>query len=246
MSPHAPSSPGGGTGRHAVSSVSGRTPAQATTTTVTQREQSMASVPPGDVILVRHGEPAGIRQRMLLGHLDLPLDPAAMPGLERLAVRLAARIADGRAPRPQALWTSDLQRARQTAAVLAPVLGLALWPTPALREIDFGAWDGRHPDEFHGAEAQDLERFWSDPVHETPPGGENLAKVAARVAAWWRGAVAAGPIVAVGHYGSLGALSALALDLPLSAALRIVLQRGCAGCVQAGALRFWGLDGRDD
>ena len=42
-----------------------------------------------------------------------------------------------------AVWTSPVQRARETAEPITAGLGLIAWDSDALCEIDFGAWTGR-------------------------------------------------------------------------------------------------------
>lgn len=50
-----------------------------------------------------------------------------------------------------------------------------------LRELDFGAWEGRTAAELWERDADALGRFWSDPYGFTPPDGEPLADFEARV-----------------------------------------------------------------
>ena len=79
-----------------------------------------------------------------------------------------------------AVVSSPLRRARQTADVVAAELGLPVREVETLRECAFGEWEGltfaevqeRWPDELSG---------WLADTSVAPPGGESFDAVAARV-----------------------------------------------------------------
>ena len=52
-----------------------------------------------------------------------------------------------------------------------------------MRELHFGAWEGRSAAELMSTDAEALGRFWADPYGFTPPGGEPLLQFEARVLA---------------------------------------------------------------
>lgn len=83
-------------------------------------------------VLVRHGETdmAG----RFCGHSDPPLNYAG----ERQIELAASMLRDA----PQAIYTSDLKRARQSAEIIAAHFGVPMHLRPGLREIDFGEWEG--------------------------------------------------------------------------------------------------------
>lgn len=81
----------------------------------------------------------------------------------------------------QALVSSPLQRCAAFAEQLAGRHGLPLQLESGLRELDFGAWEGRTAAELWERDADALGRFWSDPYGFTPPDGEPLADFEARV-----------------------------------------------------------------
>jgi broad specificity phosphatase PhoE len=77
-----------------------------------------------------------------------------------------------------AVWSSDLQRASQTAAVIAPYLGVApVTLDPRLRESDAGPWQGLTPEE--------IELQWPGylAAHRRPDGFEPAAEVMSRATA---------------------------------------------------------------
>lgn len=103
--------------------------------------------------LIRHGESEGNRDKIYQGQNDLPLSSR---GYEQTAL-LAGRLAALHQIQPfSAIYSSDLQRAWQTAVPCAEAIGLPLLPHAGLREIDVGAWSGltfahiqeRFPDEW--------------------------------------------------------------------------------------------------
>jgi len=137
-------------------------------------------VPGRTLYLVRHAETLWNRSGRYQGQTDVPLSEEGYRQARLLASRLARRA--GREPF-DALWSSDLLRARQTAAVLGEALGLAVRVHPGLREMDFGAWEGLTQAEIERSFPESLEAYRRDPVHARPPGGECFAEVVERVGA---------------------------------------------------------------
>lgn len=201
--------------------------------------------------LVRHGVADDATGRCV-GHHDLALSPAGADGLARLGQRWPL-------PRPTRVVASDLARARDSAAVLAG--GWSPSPPVAtdarLREMHFGAWDGRR---WADVERDDAQRMldWMARWHEARvPEGEGFGDVIARAAAWLADAVQAARVdgrdalAVVAHAGSIRALLVHALGLPPAlafrlrvdharvSALRVPIPDGdatAAGCAGAGEL----------
>lgn len=164
------------------------------------------------VWLVRHGAsttPAGLT----VGAGDPPLSDAGRAEAERLAQSLAARPL-------VAVWSSDLRRAAATAAVIAAPHGLGVATTRALRELDFGAWEGRELGELW-REDPDAARAWEADIAATPGTfGESVSDLVDRVAEFWRRIELSGETVVVAHRGSLAALQAAITDEPFASAFR--------------------------
>jgi broad specificity phosphatase PhoE len=101
------------------------------------------------LLLARHGESDWNRERRWQGHADRPLTDRGREQAAALAARLADLPLD-------AVYSSDLRRARETAAAVAGPRGLEVRQRPALREVDVGGWSGltreevaeRYPDAF--------------------------------------------------------------------------------------------------
>ena len=87
------------------------------------------------LILVRHGETDWNRDGIWQGHGDPPLNDLG----RRQATELAGRLADVEI---DALYSSDLRRAYETAEIIGAAIGLEITAEPDLREIDIGAWSG--------------------------------------------------------------------------------------------------------
>jgi len=96
------------------------------------------------------------------------------------ARRLAAALGRAAPATPiHALYTSPLERARETAAPLAEALSLEPRASAALDEVDVGAWAGRTFEELQG-EAE-WGRWNAVRSASRAPGGESALDVAARV-----------------------------------------------------------------
>ena len=85
---------------------------------------------------MRHGETDWNRDGLIQGSTDVPLNAAG-----RAQARDAARVLAGRGI--TAIWSSPLQRARETAATVAGALGLEVTVEPGLREAGFGTHEGQ-------------------------------------------------------------------------------------------------------
>lgn len=127
------------------------------------------------------------------------------------------------------LVSSPLQRCAAFARELAAERRLPLHIEPELRELHFGAWEGRSAAELMTSDAEALGRFWADPYGFTPPGGEPLAEFQARVLAAMAGLqqrFAGQRLLIVGHAGVMRLLLARARGLPCERLLDVVIGHG--------------------
>jgi broad specificity phosphatase PhoE len=92
------------------------------------------------LILVRHGETEWNLQRRYQGQSNVPLSAFGRQQAERMAERLARQKID-------AVYASDLERARETATIIAAKHGLTVYTEPRLRELKFGVLEGLTFDE---------------------------------------------------------------------------------------------------
>ena len=93
-----------------------------------------------EILLARHGQTAWNVERRWQGHADVPLDTLGRDQSHDLAERLARERFD-------AVYSSDLRRASETAEVVAARHGLPVRQLRELREIDVGSWSGLTTDE---------------------------------------------------------------------------------------------------
>jgi len=87
------------------------------------------------ILLARHGETDWNVEGRWQGHADPPLNARGREQAEALAERLVDTAFD-------AIYSSDLARAKQTAEIVARRLGLPVTTDRGLREIDVGSWSG--------------------------------------------------------------------------------------------------------
>jgi broad specificity phosphatase PhoE len=87
------------------------------------------------ILLARHGESDWNRSQQWQGFADRPLTDRG----RRQAAQLADRLADTEL---DAVYSSDLQRARETAETVARAKSLTVQTTADLREVDVGSWAG--------------------------------------------------------------------------------------------------------
>ena len=80
-------------------------------------------------------------------------------------------------------YASDLKRALETAEVIGGVIGVEPEPTPALREIFLGEWEGLRTEEIAARFPQAWAAWVEEPDWDIVPGGEGAAIFDARVGA---------------------------------------------------------------
>jgi broad specificity phosphatase PhoE len=88
-----------------------------------------------ELLLVRHGETDWNAERRWQGHADVPLNERGREQARRLADSFPEDDVD-------AIYASDLVRARETAEILGARLGLPVVVDRDLREIDVGSREG--------------------------------------------------------------------------------------------------------
>jgi broad specificity phosphatase PhoE len=125
------------------------------------------------LVLTRHGLTDRSEPEQHLGQrIDISINTAG----RRQAEALARRLAPVRFDR---VVTSPLFRARETAALL--VWGVPIEADPRLREMDYGAWEGRTYAQVEESD-RELRRDWElSPDVIACPGGESGNAVATRL-----------------------------------------------------------------
>lgn len=171
------------------------------------------------LILVRHGETEWNRQSRIIGHTEIALNDTGRKQAELLAQAL-------RNEKVSAIYSSPLQRTRETAAEISRVLGVKVEFNDALKEIAAGDIDGLTFDEVaerHG----DFFQHWmrGDPTL-CLPGGESFTDLRNRT---WPavqrivGKHGDGDVIVVSHTLAIMSIVASALDMNVADFRRIRL-----------------------
>ncbi len=192
---------------------------------------SPADVPPTRLIFVRHGETELNRTGNLRGLADVPLNESGRAQAHAVARRLAGvELA--------AIYSSPLARAMQTAEAIVARRSLAVIPDARLRDIDYGAWESRTPDDIERNRPGSFHRWRTDPESVLIPRGERLSAVRGRLHALIRDIVARHPgdtVVVVGHDVIGRVLLAQFLGMPLRRLWRIAQDNGAVDVVDGRA-----------
>ena len=129
------------------------------------------------IILVRHGQPPGNKDKIFRGSRDIPLNDQG-----RKEARLAGEWLKGESM--HAAYASPRSRARDTAHAIARHHSLPVADLPGLTDLCYGDWQGMALDEVKVRYA-DLYRQWETaPATVRFPGGETLDEV--RDSGRWR------------------------------------------------------------
>jgi 2,3-bisphosphoglycerate-dependent phosphoglycerate mutase len=110
------------------------------------------------VVIIRHGQSQGNAEGRFGGHTDTPLSPRGRRQANATAKALASEKFD-------AIYSSDLPRAIETASPLAQLTGVSLETTDALRERSVGVMEGltfeeaaeQHPEQYQALLRRDFE-----------------------------------------------------------------------------------------
>lgn len=151
------------------------------------------------LLLIRHGRSEMNAQRRIQGWLDSPLDTLGRSQAEAVAHRL-------RQETPEALYSSTLRRARETAEIIGAALDdVLLVDDDRLRERNVGDIAGMTGEEVE-AQFPDLLKRWRESRMVAPPGGERPRDFWERVVAAFDDIAARHPdgtVIVVTHGGVL-------------------------------------------
>jgi probable phosphoglycerate mutase len=154
------------------------------------------------LLCIRHAESTLNAAGCWQGQADPPLSERGRAQAAALAAALAPHGLD-------ALVSSDLARARETAAILGERLGLVPVLYTGLRELDVGEWSALPHAEIARRWPLDYARFRAGALDLRPGGGETRRELAARVTAALGEIGARWPLARVGLVTHMGVLRAL-------------------------------------
>lgn len=181
------------------------------------------------LLLLRHGQtPLSIERRFSgLGEAELTATGLAQ------AAAAAERLS--REPyRLDAIVSSPLKRARQTAEAVARRTGLDIEVDEDFREADFGDWEGHTFTEIQRRWPDELAAWLADPK-VAPPGGESFAEAGRRVRRAGERLVArheGKTVLVVSHVTPIKLLLRFALMAPPEALYRMHLDLACLSLIE--------------
>lgn len=149
------------------------------------------------IALLRHGHTRWNRAGQIQGSSDIPLDDHARTELSQFSLPLPWNDAE--------LWSSPLERARETAQIVA---GRTPLTTPALTEMNWGDWEGKRGVDLLEQTETDFRHIEDWGWSYCPPNGESPQQVSDRLTPWL--ATLHQDVVAVCHIGIMRVLLARA------------------------------------
>ncbi len=152
---------------------------------------------------VRHGP---THAKGAVGWRDIPADLSDQEALARLEAYL---------PDEALVVSSDLVRASATADAIAGRRE-RLAHRQGLREMNYGAWDGRNFSDIALSEPELSRAFWSEPGDVAPPGGESWNMLEARIRAEIDAILALSdgvPVICTAHFGVILCALQIASDM---------------------------------
>lgn len=157
--------------------------------------------------LIRHGEPEG--GRAYRGNtFD---DPLSEKGWQQMW------DAVGNTTPWQTIISSPMQRCHAFATELAEKNDLTVNVIENFKEVGFGEWEGRTPDEIKSKNPQQYAAFYQDPVNSRPPGAEPLGDFITRVTTAYEQLLSTyreKHVLIVAHAGVIRAIIAYTLKAP--------------------------------
>ncbi len=124
--------------------------------------------------LLRHGEVANAHRVCLNGHFDIELSEQGLSQSQRLADQFASFPVN-------AVYSSDLQRTRNGADLIAKPHGLTPTACPELRELSFGKWEGMSVKELNEKHPGMLDHRFQNPDTFQADGGESFQDLHDRI-----------------------------------------------------------------
>ena len=126
------------------------------------------------IYLIRHAEAEGNLYRRIQGHWNGQVTPRGQKQIDALAERFRDVPID-------AVWSSDLQRTKDTAGAILKYHDLQLETTPRLREANLGVWEGRPWGDVEYESPEQMYYFNHDPAKWSIPQCERFPEVQARM-----------------------------------------------------------------
>ena len=163
------------------------------------------------IFLIRHGETEWNASGRLQGTSNVQLSMVGLHQARLLAKHAPFNSAD-------AIYSSDLIRARTTAEILAARFKLKVQVLPELRETSFGDWEGQAIKTLAEEANCGFESFFIDPENCHPPNGETFVDCQIRMVNVLRKIIAKHEgcrVIVVSHGAAIRLLLCAALGMPI-------------------------------
>jgi broad specificity phosphatase PhoE len=173
------------------------------------------------LILVRHGETEWNREYRVQGLRDIPLNDFGRVQAEAIATTLKDEAVE-------AIYTSPLQRALETANSINQFHQVEIIILDGLKELNVGELDGLYSPEMKSKYPDFYQSWKADAASARMPGGESLPELQDRVWASIQSILdkSGKLVIVVSHFFSLLSLLCKVFDLSLSEFRRFNLMLG--------------------
>ncbi len=131
------------------------------------------------IIMIRHGQSVANFQSRFAGHSDFDLTE-----LGRQQAEAAAEYLFEKGEKIDAIYSSDLLRAHNTALPFSEKYGLPINDTQGLREIYAGSWESMHVEDIYQKYRDDFVTWRTDFSNAKCTDGESVAELYRRIVAF--------------------------------------------------------------
>lgn len=189
------------------------------------------------IYLVHHGAIEVGNSGRFIGQIDLPLSEDGIIQAKRIQMNLSCIKLSN-------IFCSDLQRALQTACIIAERRPIKPEIRTKLREISFGEWEGKRFDEIHRKYPKEFKERGNDIANFLPPGGESFAECSKRVVIELDDIVknTSGSILIVGHNVINRIIISHILGIPLDKIFTFCQDYGCLNLINYNRSRGFHLE----
>lgn len=163
------------------------------------------------LFLIRHGETEWNKQNILQGHSNTNLSLEGFRQARTFAEHTPFHNID-------AVYSSDLARAIETAKIISYKFNLPVNKMPILREMNYGDWEGKRISKLIMESPKEFGKFFTDPERCHPPHGETFLECQARVMIGIREIIANHDnqnVIVVSHGAAIRLIISAALDIPI-------------------------------
>jgi alpha-ribazole phosphatase len=126
------------------------------------------------IILIRHGQTEWNALQKYQGHTDVQLNELGRKQATRVAEFLKEQ------EKFEALYSSDLSRARDTAEIIGSQINLPVFTDTRLRELSFGLWEGMTFSEVYEEYREKFDSWYNNTAEFKVPGGESFNQLVTR------------------------------------------------------------------